>query len=223
MPTKASASEIRDDFDAIAQLTPDADRFGPHEAWLLEHLPSRRGTVLEIGCGVGHTTRRLASRFDRVIGIDLSEGMIAEARRRTTDLTIEYRCVDMFEWLRDASESYDCIVTIATLHHVDLESALLAMAASLKPGGRLLVLDLVDRHGLFNNGAAFVAARLHELMAFHGMAPWKLRRAYWRHGHQETYLTIDEVRRVAMAAIPGSAVREHLMWRYSIVWDKLTE
>jgi len=46
---------------------------------------------------------------------------------------------------------------------------------------------------------------------------WKLRRAFWRHGRNERYLTLEEVRQ---AALPGSRVGEHLLFRYSIVWDK---
>src|SRR5713226_5987489 len=224
MPTIASAPQIRNDFDTIARLIPGTDHLGPHEVWLLENLPSGRGTALEIGCGVGHLARRLGSAFDRVVAIDFSEGMIAEARRRTAEyFRIEFACEDIFDWLRRSPNTYECIVTVATLHHVDLRSALRAMAQSLKPGGRLLVLDLFRRSGWRNvliNGAAFVVARAHEMVAFHGMAPWKLRRAYWQHGRNETYLTLDEVERAAREELPDSIVRGHLLWRYSVIWDK---
>ena len=100
MPTTASALQIQSDFDAIARLVPDGDRLGPHEDWLLRNLPPGRGTVLEIGCGVGHLSRRLTAAFDRVVAIDLAVVMIAEAKRRTGDnAPIEYVCADMFDWL----------------------------------------------------------------------------------------------------------------------------
>ena len=47
MPTISSSNEIRSDFDAIATLMPRRDRLGPHEAWLLGQLPTRRGTAIE--------------------------------------------------------------------------------------------------------------------------------------------------------------------------------
>ena len=215
MPTRASASRIRSDFDAIARLTPDTDRLGPHEARLLSNLPSNRGSVLEIGCGVGRVARRLASSFDRVVAIDFSEGMIREAIARTDNDRIEYECAEMFEWLGHSPGAYDCIITIATLHHVDLRSALRSMAKSLKPGGRLLVMDLVVLEGWADNAVAFVAARARDILT-----PWKLRQAYWRHGGNETYLRLDEVRRIAREELPGSMVRGHLIWRYSLIWDK---
>src|SRR5437870_11155291 len=110
MPTTASPDEIRSDFDTIASLMPERDRLGPHEAWLLRHVPTRRSTALEIGCGVGNVARRLAGAFDHVVAIDLSPGMIDEAKRRTSS-PIDYVCAEMFDWLNRHRESYDCIVT----------------------------------------------------------------------------------------------------------------
>jgi ubiquinone/menaquinone biosynthesis C-methylase UbiE len=212
MPTTASPGEIRGDFDAIAALMPERDRLGPHEAWLLRQLPMGRGTALEVGCGVGHVARRLAGAFDRVVAIDLSPGMIAEAKRRTSS-SIELVCADMFDWLRDHPDTYDCIVTIGTLHHVDLGAALREMARALKPGGRLLVLDLLSRRNPIVNAVALA-------LGIRFTTPWKLRRAYWRHGRNETYLTIEDVERIASEELPGATVRAHLLWRYSIVWDR---
>ena len=224
MPTRASASEIRNDFDTIARFMPERDHLGPHEGWVLKNLPSGRGTALEIGCGIGRLARRLTAAFDRVVAIDFSEGMISEAKRRTAkEEPIEYVCRDLFEWLRDSRNAYHCIVTVGTLHHVDLRSALREMASSLQPGGTLLVLDLFSRPGwrhAFINVVAFAVARAHELLAFRGMTPWKLRCAYWRHGRNETYLTLHEVERIARDVLPGAIVRGHLLWRYSVVWKK---
>lgn len=207
MPTTASPAEIRGDFDAMAPLMPE--RLGPHEAWLLAQLPRGGGTALEIGCGAGSLARRLAASFENVVAIDFSPAMIEEARRRTPS-PVELVCADMFDWLCDHRDAYDCIVTVATLHHVDLGDALRAMARSLKPGGRLLVLDVMHRRNPIINAVAFV-------LGFR-LTPWKLRRAFWRHGRNETYLTIESARRIARQVLPGADVRAHLLFRYSIVW-----
>jgi len=208
MPTTASPAEIRNDFDAMAPLMPE--RLGPHEAWLLAQLPRGRGAALEIGCGAGPVARRLAQSFDRVTAIDVSPAMIAEAKRRAP--SIDFVCADMFDWLRDHAGAYDCIVTVSTLHHVDLGDALRAMARSLRPGGRLLALDVMHRRNPFLDAVAFALG-----LRF---TSWKLRKAFRRHGRNETYLTIEEARRVARRELPGARVNAHLMWRYSIVWDK---
>jgi 2-polyprenyl-3-methyl-5-hydroxy-6-metoxy-1,4-benzoquinol methylase len=224
MPTAAPADQIRSDFDAIAQLMPERDRLGPHDGWLLKNLPAGRGTVLEIGCGIGHLARRLAGAFDNVVAIDFSEGMIAEAKRRSGHgATIEYACADMFAWLPRFPDRYDCIITVGTLHHVDLKFALREMARALKPGGTLLVSDLLNRSGwrhLLLNVAAHAVARAREVLVFDGMMPWKLRTACWRHGRNETYLKLDDVERVTREELPCAHVRGHLLWRYTIIWQK---
>jgi ubiquinone/menaquinone biosynthesis C-methylase UbiE len=207
MPTTASPAAIREDFDAMAPLMPR--RLGRHEAWLLRQLPERRERALEIGCGTGTVASRLAESFAHVDAIDFSPAMIAEARRRTS--SIAFVCADLFDWLRGHPAAYDCIVTISTLHHVDLAAALRAMASALKPGGRLLVLDVMSRRNPIVNAAALLL----------GVRPgnWRLRRAFRRHGRKETYLTIDEARRVAGTSLPGAHVRAHFFFRYSIVWE----
>ena len=221
MPSTASAAKIRDDFDAIAALMPAGDRLSRHEARLLTQLPTRRGIALEIGCGTGQLARRLAGFFDRVVAIDFSDGMIGEAKRRTAEgAAIDYVQAEMFDWLDGHPNAYDCIVTVATLHHVDLGAALRAISASLKRGGRLLVVDLLTHRNLFVSAAAWAVAPVLAAASLGRKASWKLRRAFHRHGRNETYLPIDEVERVAADALPGARVRGHLLWRYSIAWDK---
>jgi ubiquinone/menaquinone biosynthesis C-methylase UbiE len=225
LPTVASREEIRADFDAIANLTRDVpERLGPHESWLLRNLPSSRTSVLEIGCGAGNLARRLAASFPRTVALDFSAEMIALARSRTpADAAVEYICADMFEHLRRNSDTFDCVVSSCVLHHVDLEAALTAMASVLRPGGRLLVLDVTRRRGLLQfpvRVLAWLVSRARMAITFRGRIPRKLQEAWLEHGRHETYLTSKEARTIAAAVVPGSEVRDHLLWRYSIRWDK---
>ncbi len=50
-------------------------------------LAPAHGTALDYGCGVGRLTRALATRFDKVIGVDISRAMLDEARTNTRELT----------------------------------------------------------------------------------------------------------------------------------------
>lgn len=218
MPTRATTAEIRADFDAIAELMPADDALEPYEAWLLASLPESRGLAVDVGCGVGRLTRRLARAFDRVAGIDASDGMIDQAGRRSAGLpNIEYIRGDLFEHLPRFAGRCDCVACVATLHHVDLRAALRAMAAALKPGGKLLVIDLRDHGGwrsLPGRALAWIVSRVR------GIGPRKLREAYCRHGENETYLALDEVRAIAAEVLPGARVRGRLLWRYSLEWTK---
>lgn len=53
------------------------------------------GVAADFGCGVGATTRLLAPSFGRVIGIDFSPKLLAEARRRTRSDNVEYLEADL--------------------------------------------------------------------------------------------------------------------------------
>src|SRR5258707_848080 len=98
--------------------------------------------ALEIGCGTGAFSRRLAQRAQRVTAIDLSSEMIRVARSRSSQLSnLDFEVADLMS--RDfPAEHFDCIATIATLHHLPLRAALLKLIDTLRPGGGLLLLDL---------------------------------------------------------------------------------
>jgi len=88
---------LRQQFDRLApswDSMRDARAFAPVEA-ALERLPSPR-RALDIGTGTGSVARLVASRFPdtEVVGVDISERMIEEARRRTDSQHIRYDVAD---------------------------------------------------------------------------------------------------------------------------------
>jgi len=90
--------------------------------------------VLEVGCGTGLIMRGLDGRAKRLVGVDISPGMLAEARRRGFDV-FEGRA----EKLPFADESFDLAYSFKVLAHVpDIELALREMARVLRPGGHLV-------------------------------------------------------------------------------------
>ena len=53
---------------------------------LWQHLPRRATSILDLGCGPGHWTLRLATHYRTIaLGLDLAPGMLAEAQRRYLD------------------------------------------------------------------------------------------------------------------------------------------
>lgn len=219
-------SAIQADFDRIARL-PDEGRWNHnhhYHGYLLKHLPARINTALEIGCGAGDFCCLLAARADQVLGIDLSSEMLRAARERSADYpNIDYQQLDVLTWDMPIRQ-FDCVASIATLHHLPLATMLLKIRDSLKPGGVLLVLDLYKpetRSEMLYAGLAVLPNILVKLAKDGLRQPSEEARAAWdAHGKDDVYPRLSEVRRLCADILPGAKVRRHFFWRYSIVWKK---
>ena len=113
--------------------------------WL--QLP--RGTkVLDVGCGVGRWSRRLAARGAEVTGVDISPTMISEARRRSELQGVAQRCRFLVQDLAvlDAGARFEVVLGVTVLQHIldpqALRAAVQRMAAHLTEGGTLIVLEV---------------------------------------------------------------------------------
>jgi SAM-dependent methyltransferase len=217
-------SQVRRDFDELALLPETSwDHNLHYHDWLLDHLPPRIGRAIEIGCGTGRFARRLAERAEQVLAVDLSPVMIRVARERSANHSnIRFHLADASSWTIPYEE-FDCVASIATLHHLSIERSLLAMRDALRPGGTLLVLDLYQ---------AGPAERVWDAVALPASAVLRFARTGWprqspaerelwrRHGAREYYPPYDRILRAGAHGLPGAAIRRHLFWRYSIVWKK---
>jgi SAM-dependent methyltransferase len=135
-----------------------AGRFGreyvPGRSWkglaeaLLMLMPPL--AIADLGCGEGAVTQLLARRAKRVIGIDSSNKMIAyaaETAKRNGLANIEFRLGDL-EAPPIRAATMDVALFSQSLHHAEHPNAAIAAAHRiLKPGGRVLILDL-KRHSL---------------------------------------------------------------------------
>lgn len=101
---------------------------------LLNPQPGER--ILDLGCGSGELTQRIADRGARVVGIDSSSAMLAKAHTQFPQLELHRMDATTFSF----AEPFDAIFSNAVLHWVaDYEGAVRQMAGALKPGGRLVV------------------------------------------------------------------------------------
>ncbi|MGH8231620.1 MAG: class I SAM-dependent methyltransferase, partial [Steroidobacteraceae bacterium] len=76
--------------------------------------------VLDVGCGVGRWSRRLAAQGATVTGIDLSATMIEQARARTAHQGLAERCRFLVQDVAqlDLGQGFDLIVAVTVLQHL---------------------------------------------------------------------------------------------------------
>lgn len=217
--------EIREDFDRIALLTEHhGGASDVYHEYVRRHLPPQCERALEIGCGTGVFSRLLAAHAQNVFAVDLSPQMIRLARQQSIDYSnIEYATADVMR-LSLPAESYDCIVSLATLHHLPLEQAVLKMKDALKPGGVLIIHDLIADDRIIDKVKNMLAYPVSAARRFSKTgrlrAPREVREAWKEHGKGEVYLTLNEVKEMCGQYLPEAKVRQHLLWRYTVVWHK---
>ncbi|MEU8538510.1 tRNA-dependent cyclodipeptide synthase [Streptomyces sp. NPDC048717] len=141
---------LTEQYDEIASDYIDVERVFSTYRGLIEipsllHAlgPVEGNSVLDIGCGSGAYTRLLRQRgADRVLGVDLSPGMVETARRleEAEPLGVRYEVHDAIDM--PVLGAFDVAVAVAVLHYADSREALARMLrrarANLVTGGRFL-------------------------------------------------------------------------------------
>ena len=138
---------------------------GPATERLLELRPGE--VILDVACGNGAFSRRMAQLGARVVAFDFSERMLERARERTTEFreAIEYRLVDATDesqLLALGRERFDAAVcTMALMDMAAIEPLISALSQLLKAGGRFV---FSVPHPCFNSseGTTLVAERDYE-------------------------------------------------------------
>ncbi len=129
--------------------------------------------LLDIGTGTGRLLELLAPRISAGLGIDASRAMLALARARLSAPGLTHcavRLADMYR-LPLPDGGFDAVIMQMVLHYAeDTAAALTEAARVLRPGGRLVVVDLAEHdrrdcmERLAHRWPGFSDARMHELL-----------------------------------------------------------
>jgi SAM-dependent methyltransferase len=100
------------------------------------------GVAVEIGCGAGRLTKHMAAHFRQVHALDVSEDMIAYARKHVERENVSYAVVDGSEIPR-APGSVDAVFSAQVFQHLDqqadVENYLREISRVLMPGGTMMI------------------------------------------------------------------------------------
>jgi MPBQ/MSBQ methyltransferase len=111
---------------------------------LASTVPADAGTILDVGCGLGAGSVRLAERFPAalVMGINISPSQLAQAQARGVRTVVAMDAAR----LALADGCADAVLAVESPQHFDTRTAFLAEARRvLRPGGTIALADMLFR------------------------------------------------------------------------------
>ena len=137
---------------------------------LIALLPQRRyAWALDLGCGLGLLSQRLATRAEQVLGLDISESALVQARRTAAHLpNLRFKQADVLALNPELAGQFDLVVVADMLYYLNpLSDELLARLAAqigglLKPGGLCM---LANHYFFFGDPASLLSRRIHRSFA----------------------------------------------------------
>jgi ubiquinone/menaquinone biosynthesis C-methylase UbiE len=132
-------SRVAPRYDAVVDL-----QIGPATRSLLRDRVAkegRLGALVEFGCGTGFYTSVLAEKADAVTATDLSPGMLVLARDRTAAPNVTFRVEDC-QKTSFPDAAFDTAFMSLVVHFTEPDATLAEMRRILRPGGKLIILNL---------------------------------------------------------------------------------
>jgi predicted TPR repeat methyltransferase len=180
VPERASDGYVQETFDKFAasfdvvleRLEYRAPTLVAQAVAALRGAPAADLDVLDAGAGTGLCAVGLRPYARKLVGVDLSPGMLAKARERGG-----YDVLDVGElsaYMRERPGSFDLVVSADTLVYIgDLAAPVAAAAVTLRPGGHLVFTIereddepsagfRLDTHGRYRHGEGYVRRSLEE-------------------------------------------------------------
>lgn len=105
--------------------------------YLIKYGGIKKGKrVLELGCGTGVFSEKLAAQGIKLVAIDISIDLIKKAKEKLAGKRVQFIVADV-ERLPFKPGVFDSVVGISVLHHLSLDIACKEMSSILKSGGKI--------------------------------------------------------------------------------------
>ena len=187
-----------------------------YHKWILSHIDNS-DRVLDVGCGDGLLVQKIAKICDHVTGIEPHIPSALNAKKRLVNIKNANIESISFEEYTNNSNTFDVIIFVASLHHMDLESCILKVKELLVSGGQLLVVGCSKPDGFIDlsiDCLRVIPAKLCSMV--HGE----------KNGGnigvpvQQPNLSLRQIRNIISIYLPNAKVHRGLYYRYLLSWVK---
>jgi ubiquinone/menaquinone biosynthesis C-methylase UbiE len=144
----ASSEKVDTTYDGVAPLYDetfeDISVRADELRWLRRQLSAvPHPKLLDVGCGTGSFLRAIEDLVEAAQGVDLSAGMLEQARARSAGSgKLSFTKIDG-PHLPFADDSFDAVTSVLSFRYLDWDPIIAEILRVLKPGGRLFVIDMV--------------------------------------------------------------------------------
>ncbi len=164
-------------WDEIADISVQEEEFTRfRDKFILSKSPEFRGAALDVGCGTGGLSLKLAQKFKRVIGIDISPVVLKAANGKQINKNIKFINADFRDGVFK-EKSFDFICAAYLFHHYnpkEIKNGIQEFSMLLKDGGALLIIDIfiperVSFLQKISGLAVFIFYYLSQFIRMHGI------------------------------------------------------
>ncbi|MBR4655672.1 MAG: class I SAM-dependent methyltransferase [Oscillospiraceae bacterium] len=175
--------------------------------------------ILDVGCGDGTLACCLSHKDRVVIGLDISESCIDSARRYEMGRNLYFEQCSFQEY-EALDGSFDAIIFVASIHHMDFESALLKAKRLLAKGGVLVIVGLASPSSIMDHVIdlcrvipCYIGSKIHRMTSSEELG---IPTSY-------AFPNLSNVRTVLRRYCCHVKVRYGLYWRYLVAWRKTSD
>jgi 2-polyprenyl-3-methyl-5-hydroxy-6-metoxy-1,4-benzoquinol methylase len=218
---------IKNDFDSFAEIYETFVTTFLGNPWL--GWDDLSGDIaIDIGCGAGQATKIIASKYKKVIGIDISKDLINIAKNKYSADNIEYLHMNLLNY--QPNNKFDYVYSHTVMHHLnDYESGLQHIKTFVKRNGRLIIIDNVsDKYRTPPRWAYTLPAKIEFIGNVFkiGLKKSLFLLNFWHnknwlaHLSTDKYLTRNEFKDIYLRVFPGAEIID-LGFANAIKWTNI--
>lgn len=119
-----------------------------YHKWILKQIKGKK-RILDVGCGDGSLVYKLANKNNYVVGIDVDSKALSVAEQNNYYDNIRF-IERNFLVHNFKKEKFDVIIFVASIHHMDMERALVKARTLLNRNGIILIVGLSKPSSIFD-------------------------------------------------------------------------